>query len=235
MRNKIALICLFFGICGLVYSYPPMKINDSGVRLRENPGLDGKIIRTLTKGECVTMLSYRLYENDKFRWINVKTNTGEGWVYGEFVSLVEANIPYKFNSIDDVKLPVDKGVIEIGMTKEALVNLLGNPRWVSIDDERKEEWLDFYYKGRLTVVISQINNLVYQLILYTPEQVLINKTKIGIPISMILKYNDITQDSTNLFSMSFANYFKSSEFDCSIILNTDNQGIITRIQIGGSS
>lgn len=237
MKKITILLFVVFCISSVVYAeYPSMKINDSGVRLREAPGLDGNIIRILEKDEFVMMLSYRRYGDDEFRWINVKTNTGEGWVYGEYVSLIEDAKPYQFNSIEDARFPVNNGMIEVGMTKNLLIELLGEPVRTYIDDEYKEEQLDFYYKGRLTVVVSAYNNnnKVTHFSIYTAEQELVNRTKVGMPINTILEINNNLTRSGNVYSDGLPNYFKSAEFDCSIIITTNQQGLITRIQIGGS-
>jgi hypothetical protein len=213
-----------------------MEVNDTGVRLRETPGLDGKIIRTLIKGEYLTKITHREFTNDSYRWINVKTATDTGWVYGEYVSLSEKPTPYKFNSINDARIPVGDNFIEIGMTKDSLIELLGSPRRVSVDTDRAEEWLDFYYKGRITVMVTQVNNRVNQCILYTPEQALINKTHVGMNINELLRNNDeIESRNTYIYSLFLANYFKSTVYECSIMLDTNAEGIIKRIQIGGSS
>jgi hypothetical protein len=212
-----------------------MKINDTGVRLRETPGLDGNIIRILGEDEEVTKLTHREFVNDPYRWINVKTATDTGWVYGEYVSLIEEPTAYKFNSISDVRIPVGDDFIEIGMTKDALIDLLGSPRNTSIDDERNEEWIDFYYKGRITVMITRVNNRVNQYILYTPEQMLINQTRIGIHINELLRKNDKlgSRSDKTYYSLSLANYFKAIVYDCAIMIDTNKDGIIWRIQIDG--
>jgi hypothetical protein len=234
-KGKKFLVLIYIFNSFLLSAYPLMKVNETGVRLRETPGLNGKIIRTLIKNESLTMITYREFENENYRWINVKTSTDTGWVYGEYVNLIEDTISYKFNTINDAKICVENSFIEIGMLKNSLLRLLGNPTTISVDKDRNEEWLDFYHNGRITVMITQDNNRVKQCILYTPEQILINKTRIGLNINELLKYNDGFESySSNTHLLFLPNYFKPSVYDAAIMIDTNKDGVITRIQISGS-
>ena len=69
---------------------PPSEVNDSGVRLRGSPGTDGKILRTLSKGESVFQIDERPMEDrsdPQGRWVYVLTNKKEwGWVWGPYLA-----------------------------------------------------------------------------------------------------------------------------------------------------
>ena len=60
---------------------------DGPVNLRENPGLQGDVIRTLSTDETATVVNpSELTERDDFTWINVTTEDGEtGWIATDFL------------------------------------------------------------------------------------------------------------------------------------------------------
>jgi hypothetical protein len=209
-----------------------MKINDSGVRLRETPGLDGKIIRILSKGESVSMEDSRRNQFDNSFWINVKTDNGMGWVYSEYVSLAEGIVKYKLNSNDSVSLCIKKDILKIGMTRDEVLKILGKPESESIDDERKEEWLEY---DKLSVMVMSYNKRVNHFTIKSDKYPLINEIKVGENIKPILEVNKdkIKSYTKNDYSVMLANYFYSTAYDCGITLMTDDNGKIIEIQIGG--
>jgi hypothetical protein len=237
--NKIIAMTAFIFMRTLTHAYPPMIINDAGVRLRAFPGLTGDIIRILNNGESVNMLAasgltyipgFSIDVNDEFHWIYVETRTGRGWVYGEFLSLAEGIVPYKINSIDATRLSTAKGIIEPGMKKEDLIALLGAPVSVDIDTERKEEVLKFNLDGELTITISQYTNRIDHIIVHTPGPELINHIRVGMPLQDVVHVNGPSNRGGFYTTL---NYFKISEFDCTVILAANAAGIITQIQLAG--
>jgi len=67
-------------------------IKDSGVRIRENYGLSGNIIRTLKKGEQVKIIGVSpaidIIDENFQHWYQVTTDDGtRGWVYGVYLGI----------------------------------------------------------------------------------------------------------------------------------------------------
>jgi hypothetical protein len=240
IEKVLFFICLFTLGRQYGYAYPPMKINDTGVRLRAAPGLTGDIIRILEKDEEIVVLTQRRPSvDDLYYWLNVETRTGRGWVYGEFVSLSEGIVPYKLNSLESVKILIENGVLEIGMERDAVISLLGQPVAVSIDEERNEEWLEFDKNGKITIMITRYNNRVNQVGL-TSTHYLANGIHIGMDINTILSINTMSMKRPflggYLYGKSLPDFWiAKSEYYTILTMQTDAHGIIIKLQLDGPS
>ncbi len=77
---------------GLLFRQTSAVLNDSVVRVRENPNLEAKVVTTLNKGEQLLVvdrsgLTMAIGANNTY-WYKVKTSAGtEGWVYGAYINL----------------------------------------------------------------------------------------------------------------------------------------------------
>ena len=63
-------------------------VNDNRVRIRQSPGLNGKILTAFDTGTVLEIISEKkLSEKEEYPWYQVRTKTNViGWMYGEFVS-----------------------------------------------------------------------------------------------------------------------------------------------------
>jgi hypothetical protein len=127
-------------------------------------------------------------------------------------------------------------VLEIGMKKEAVLGMLGQPIKISVDTNRNEEWLDFNKNGIITILITRYNNRVNQIILTAPGYVLANRICIGLNITNVLDVNTDTKAIGSFYHWNLPNFFRQETwYELSITIDTDYRGIIRRIQLNGPS
>jgi hypothetical protein len=97
-RTRIALACYVEEIddfCVAVLAIIRDGVmNDSGVRMRSDPGLRGKVLGSLKKGEKVKIRDVsndeETIEGKRAYWYKVRTTSGqEGWVFGGYVDMVD--------------------------------------------------------------------------------------------------------------------------------------------------
>ncbi|MDR1134467.1 MAG: zinc ribbon domain-containing protein [Synergistaceae bacterium] len=67
----------------------PGSVTGSRVRLRAEPSTMADILNVLEKGDGVDIMKRFSSENEKFVWYNVRAEKGSGWIYGEFVRVIE--------------------------------------------------------------------------------------------------------------------------------------------------
>jgi hypothetical protein len=67
----------------------PGSVTGSRVRLRAEPGTNASVLDVLGKGDGVGVVRRFSSEKEKFVWYNVRTEKGYGWMYGEFVRVIE--------------------------------------------------------------------------------------------------------------------------------------------------
>ncbi|MBQ7168193.1 MAG: SH3 domain-containing protein, partial [Treponema sp.] len=67
-------------------------VNDNRVRIRQSPGLNGKILTAFDTGTVLEIISEKkLSEKEEYPWYQVRTKTNViGWMYGEFVRIRES-------------------------------------------------------------------------------------------------------------------------------------------------
>lgn len=205
-------------------------LNDSDVRLRTGPDLSSSIIRKLVKNEQVDYItSQDLFDGSDYKWINVKTKYGNGWVYGEFVVRADGNKSLLF--VEDVGIQTRKSIISSGDKKERLISELGQPIKSAFDQDKNEDSLVYGDDQGLIFLVYRYNNRIHQIIIKSSSIVLANGIKVGskLPkesVSLMEKVNE-TKYTTLLRNM-----FKSSFYDSAIIITTDKNGVISEIQIG---
>lgn len=226
------LIFLVLSTCFL-YSQDNDKcfINDKGVRLRDEPGLNGKIIRNLDENEkCEYITAQDLFDGSDYKWINVKTTKETGWVYGEFVS---KNIDTKkqFTNIEDAGIKTSKGNIYSGMNEMYLLQILGEPLSRFFDEDYNEDTLTYGFEKELVFLIRKYNHRIHHIIIKSKKYSLTNNVEIGMNISEIQSISMKKIDNTR-YSCDMINLFRSSFFDTVVILTVDQIGIITEIQVG---
>ena len=235
MKKWYCLILFVILVGYPVFSYPPMQINDSGVRLREEPGLEGNIIRILHKGEKVFMISCRGFEPDEYEWVKVQTESDQGWVYGKYISLVEETRPLRFNTIDDASIRVGEKCIFIGMTESDLIETLGAPMSRLSDEESGEEM--FFYGGYNELTINTSYDRIDYIKIETTTHSMSNGITVGTRIEDIIAANDsdLLDHRYYLYSFGIPNYFKSSVYNCSVVFRITIGGYVATIEVGGSS
>jgi uncharacterized Zn finger protein (UPF0148 family) len=67
----------------------PGSVTGSRVRLRAAPGAGADILGVLERGDGVDIMRRFSSGKEKFVWYNVHTEKGDGWMYGEFVRVIE--------------------------------------------------------------------------------------------------------------------------------------------------
>lgn len=84
-----------YGITGVrvVRNAPDNKVfthyvNDNHVRIRQTPGLEGKILTSFDSGTSLEIIKEeKILKDDKYSWFQIRTKTNViGWMYGEFIS-----------------------------------------------------------------------------------------------------------------------------------------------------
>ncbi|MBI3395135.1 MAG: SH3 domain-containing protein [Spirochaetia bacterium] len=94
----LGILCLaFFALCKKEQKQKPLgnyEVTGSGVRIRTEPAVSGKVLGQLTKGDRVAVLT----EGNKdetiggktARWMKIQTGDGRvGWIFGAFVKKME--------------------------------------------------------------------------------------------------------------------------------------------------
>jgi uncharacterized protein YgiM (DUF1202 family) len=116
---------------------PRVEIKADDVRLREEPGLDGRVREQLAKGDVF----FKLEQRDG--WVKVASSASglSGWVKAEYVKRSEGSVsrPYKVTG-DDVNFRASPAVdaeVMAKMPQGAQVAVLG----------RNEKWSYVYYEG----------------------------------------------------------------------------------------
>ena len=67
----------------------PGSVTGSGVRLRAEPSTNARILDVLERGDGVDIVRRFSSGIEKFVWYNVRTEKGDGWIYGEFIRVME--------------------------------------------------------------------------------------------------------------------------------------------------
>jgi hypothetical protein len=206
-------------------------INDTGVRLRDQPGLKSNILRVLNLNEAVEYITARdLFDGSEYKWINLKTKNNTGWVYGEYVSSMYKNIN-QFIFIEDAGISMPTGTIYSGMYEKNLFQILGQPFSKFYDKDFNEDTVEYGSKKELTFLIHKYNQRIHHIIIKTDKFILTNSAHVGMSVSDINPINLQKTDSTR-YSFTLLNRFKSSVFDTTVMLTVDINGIIIEIQIG---
>ncbi|MCI6664004.1 MAG: SH3 domain-containing protein [Treponema sp.] len=79
--------------------YYGSKVNDSGVRIRSEPNLNGEVYGKLNKGDKVMSIEKsvtpEVIDGESWYWYKVKSkNFSEGWVYGKYLDIDTSSSPY---------------------------------------------------------------------------------------------------------------------------------------------
>ena len=231
-RKKIVFLFIIFCLhATFIYGQGQiyLRINDSNVRLRDEPGLNGKIIRQFAKNEIVEYINtVDLYD----AWVNVKTSKETGWVYGEFLEYIAKN-RLAINRIEDVGVVTPKGILLSGMDEKNIITFLGNPT-ESIYD--KDEDVTTYCYGTQDEfrITAYKNDKIYHIRITSPEYELANGVKVGMNIKEITTLYDrkYETDTKNSYSYQVRNRLRNDRHEGFAIINTDLTGIITDIHIG---
>jgi hypothetical protein len=88
-RDGISVLMLSDGAPASDLSSLPGSVTGSRVRLRAEPSTQARILGVLESGDGVDIMKRFSSEREKFVWYNVRTEKGDGWIYGEFVRVVE--------------------------------------------------------------------------------------------------------------------------------------------------
>ncbi|GHV59271.1 hypothetical protein AGMMS49579_26870 [Spirochaetia bacterium] len=236
-------IRLMFSICFIfiaLYAHPQntmvlFEVNDSGVRLRSAPGLTGTIIRTLEKNEILELIdSEDLWNGSEYRWVNVKTSKGNGWVYGEYLNYhSKNNIP--FYNIDDARVIINGKSVLMGILEEELLSILGNPvsRYDSIYYEGIAKGLKYGLDEKVSIEITNYNKRVFYIVITSPLYPLANGIKVGMNISSIDNVQDgrVFKNNPDHRGYFLKNYLRNTFYDCRISLFLNGTGIIEEIRI----
>ncbi|GHV58462.1 hypothetical protein AGMMS49579_26030 [Spirochaetia bacterium] len=239
----VVKIRLVFSICFIfiaLYAHPQnttvlFKVNDSGVRLRGAPGLTGTIIRTLEKNEIVEYIdSEDLRNGSEYKWVNVKTSKGNGWVHGEYLNYhSKDNIP--FYNIDDARVIINGKSVLMGISEEELLSILGNPvsRYDSIDYEGIAKGLKYGLDKKLSIEILNRNKRIFYIAITSPLYPLANGIKVGMNISGIDNVQDgrLPKNDPNIRGYFLKNYLRNAFYDSVILLLLNADGIIEEIGI----
>jgi hypothetical protein len=67
----------------------PGSVTGSRVRLRAEPSTSARILGALERGDGVDIVRRFSSGRETFVWYNVRTEKGDGWIYGEFVRVIE--------------------------------------------------------------------------------------------------------------------------------------------------
>ena len=87
--DGISVLVLSDGSPASELSSLPGSVTGSRVRLRAEPSTRASILGALERGEEVAIVRRFSSGEEKFFWYNVRTGKGTGWIYGEFVRVIE--------------------------------------------------------------------------------------------------------------------------------------------------
>jgi hypothetical protein len=65
------------------------SVTGSKVRLRAQPSTKARVLDALERGDRVDIMRRFSSGKERFVWYNVRTGKGVGWIYGEFVRVIE--------------------------------------------------------------------------------------------------------------------------------------------------
>lgn len=233
IRKLISLVIFLFPVFLFSQEFIGF-VNDDFVRLREEPGLEGKIIRHLNNKESVTYVASKdFFDGAEFKWLKVKTAKDEGWMYGEFISMIKPEM-FRMRYVEDMGIVTRKGIIYSGMKEEELLKILGEPRKKSYDSSYNDYTYDYEEQEGLIFLVHQYNKRIHHIIIKSAKHSLFGNIKVGLN-SIYLKDQNIEIDCSNDYYTGLINYIRSSFYDSSVIISTDEKGIIREIQIGLSS
>ena len=234
-RKKIIILLNVFCIFAVfVYGQETiyLQINDNNVRLREEAGLNGKIIRQLAKNEIVEYIN-DFYDGSEFKWVNVKTTKETGWIYGEFLEYTTKN-RLIINRIEDVGIIVSKGVLLSGMPEKNIISLLGSPSRISNTDDSHENSYYYGVDDDIRIYSYKYNGRINHITIKSSKYELACGIKIGMNINDIQTPYDRRRETENYVSYSYQvrNRFRHNDYDSFLILHTDLNGIINEIITG---
>ncbi len=210
-------------------------VNDKDVRLREAPSLSGKIIRYLEENESVEYIGSKdLHDGSDYKWVNVNTAKGSGWMFGEYLSR-KRSTDKRFLYVEDAGIKTKEGVIYVGTHEKDLIQMLGQPILIAYDEVHNDNSFVYGQDKDLIFIVYKYNQRIHHIIVSSSSYQLSNDIRIGMNISEVkkdrlqkngeLKYNNFSAPLKNMIRSSFYD-------DCFVIINTDKKGFITEIQIG---
>jgi hypothetical protein len=88
-KNGISVLVLPDGAPASDLSSLSGSVTGSRVRLRAEPSTRSRILGALERGEGVGIMRRFSSGKEEFSWYNVRTEKGSGWIYGEFVRVIE--------------------------------------------------------------------------------------------------------------------------------------------------
>lgn len=237
-KRRIILVVLLFGLLSsLLFAQEAilLEVNDNNLRLRANPGLDGKILTLLQKGEILEykyVVPYGDISDGEYQWVHIKTANGmEGWVFGEFVDVLNRKA-FTFKFIEDAGININGKTILSGMTKDVLIAVLGEPQRISDDKEYYEYSFSYGDDESLVFLVHRYNNRIHHIIVESSDYMLSNGIKIGMNISKISNLADVGYTRKNSYLFSLRNITQSESYETSIIIDTNSEGVIQSMQIG---
>ncbi|MDR3056740.1 MAG: SH3 domain-containing protein [Prevotella sp.] len=223
LRNKGILFFICFSLINtFVYTQEivRLKVTDTGVRLRETPGVTGKIIRNLDLHEIVEYIESKYTEyTDEYKWVNIKTNRGIGWAYGEYFDFIQETQNNQFDFIENIKIRTTNGFIFPGLTKEKTIEVLGEP--IKTWDGGHEYCLYYGNNEDLRIDFYKYNNRINHIIIKSAHYILANGARVGLNIK------DFSNNKNHL-----RNIFRNEIYDAFCGLLTEKDGTLYEIQIG---
>jgi uncharacterized Zn finger protein (UPF0148 family) len=88
-EDGISVLVLSDGVPASGLSSLPGSVTGSRVRLRAGPSTSADLLGALERGDGIDIVKRFSSGKEKFVWYNVRTEKGDGWMYGEFVQVIE--------------------------------------------------------------------------------------------------------------------------------------------------
>jgi hypothetical protein len=213
-------------------------VNDKNVRFREAPSLSGKIIRYLEENESVEYIGSKDWnDGSDYKWVNVNTAKGSGWMFGEYLSR-KRSTDKRFLYVEDAGIKTKEGVIYVGTHEKDLIQMLGQPILSGYDEIHNENTFVYGQDKDLIFITYKNNQRINHITVKSSSYQLSNDIRIGMNISEVKEGNlrKYGRELTYVSSDHLKNMIRSSFYDyCSVIIDIDEKGFITEIQIGSSS
>ena len=140
MKNTFIIfliLCLCFPLYSQTFTTYIGNVNNSGVRVREEPSLDSAIVGQLEQGMTVTVLGrsqYRMYlDGFNSYWLRIRNNNVEGWAYGAYINLTNSqyeSLPVLFrnNPTGVINLNFNRSlpILELRQIEKETISLQAN-------------------------------------------------------------------------------------------------------------